>query len=155
MRTTNFDALATAAPLDRQASIVRDGSGDQWEARIPDFHLRWIAPPALRPVVGLEPNAKLLAAELIGRHIGRLTVLGILLEPARKAHARWVVRCDCGYYEARKAKTLTQGDHARMMCMACDKVDQLRQMGSRPNTGSARAASEQLLDKLSGKITHG
>lgn len=148
IRTTNFDALATSAPLDRQASAMRDGSGDQWEAKIPDYHLRWIAPPALRPVASLEPNAQVLAASLIGQRIGRVVVLGILLEETRKKKARWVVRCDCGYYEARIAKVLGSGDPARMMCAACDKVDQLRQFSTRPNTKRSRKASAAMLDRL-------
>lgn len=150
MRTTNFDALATAAPLDRQASIVRDGSGDHWEAKIPEYHLRWIAPPALRTIRSLEANAQKLAAEIVGKRHGRLVVLGILLEEGRNKKARWVVRCDCGYYEARLAKTIRSGDPDRMMCCACDKADQLRQRSSKPSTGERRRAEEAMLDQLSG-----
>lgn len=149
VRTTNFDALAAASPLDRQASVVRDGSGDHWEAKISKTQLRWLAPPPMKVVSALTAPGQLIAKSLIGKRVGRLVILGILNDGIERKSASWVVRCDCGYYEARKAKALREqraGDD--MACSACDKVNQLRELGRSQNTSASRMAAADRLDAL-------
>ena len=147
MRTTNFDRLATSAPLNADAAIARDGvSNDHWEAKIGSTVNRWIAPPAMKPMSDMSDIGRAMCAELVGARFGRLRVLGIWADGNRKKGASWVVRCDCGYYEARKANSLRAG--TATCCTACDRLDQLRAIGSSKNTAASREASASHLDQI-------
>ncbi len=147
MRTTNFDRLATSAPLNADAAIARDGvSSDHWEAKIGPTVNRWIAPPSMKAVGDLCPAGQQVAAELIGARFGRLRVLGIWDGGSAKQNASWVVRCDCGYYESRKAKSLKTG--VATCCSACRALDNLRALGSSKNTAASREASASHLDQI-------
>jgi len=149
LRVTNWDAVAASAPLDATAATVRDSSGDAWEAKIPAHVNRWIAPPPMTPVEKLVGPAVHVARELIGRRVGRFLVLGIWAEGNPKKNATWVVRCDCGYYEGRKAKAL-RGPHAEhLACTACSRLRALQRQAAKPSTSVTRAASARLLDDLS------
>lgn len=148
MRTTNFDALAAAAPLDRQASVIRDGSGDLWEANVPATVNRWLAPPALKPVETFLAGASAdLAKELIGKRFGRLTVLGVWADGNPKKNATWVCRCDCGYYEGRKVRGLQGGGEDQMACHACVRLIWMQRSASK-NTKATRKASAAMLDQM-------
>lgn len=135
VRTTNFDAIAAAAPLDRTASVIRDGSGDLWEPSIPETFKRWFAPPVMKPRAWLLARSAV-AAQLLDRRFGRLVVLGVLDEPGKTEKAAWVVRCDCSYYETRKAKTLLAGKAT--CCLVCYKVETLRATPSAGTTATRR-----------------
>lgn len=144
----DFDRIASSAPLNRDASVVRDGSGDLWEAKIPETVNRWIAPPPIKSLASLGEIGQAMARELIGRRCGRLTVLGIWAETNPKKNSVWVVRCDCGYYEGRKAKALRGAFAHQLACTACDALESLRKRAAQPNTAANRAASAKMLDKL-------
>lgn len=72
-----------------------------------------------------ETERSLLASEnLTGQRFGRFTVVGLYDDPNRGASsskpARWVVRCDCGAFEARRAKVLRAStDEAPIKCEHC------------------------------------
>jgi hypothetical protein len=114
---------------------------------IPTTHKRWIAPPAMRQVNDLMPSGREVYRELVGKQFGRLTVLGILIEDQKKGEAVWVVRCVCGYYEGRKAKSLRSCPHEQM-CFVCCRVEALRARGRGRNTKASRKASAARLDTL-------
>ena len=69
------------------------------------------------------------AVDLTGLKVGKLTVLGVADFPDRreKTPAAWVVRCVCGYYETRRAKTLRKPGYAeRAECSECHYVAELK-----------------------------
>ncbi len=144
MRTTNFDAIATSAPLDRQASVVRDGSGDSFDGRVPDWHSHWKAPPlpeAIRPAN---------CPDLSGTRAGRLTVIRYHGRNPKKG-SKWLVRCTCGDYEIRYAPAIKRAseDHK---CQACDwftHVQFVRQNERRGITSAGADAAR--LDDLAAK----
>lgn len=122
MRTTNFDAIATSAPLDRQASVVRDGSGDLYEFKVPDHQAHWDAPPVpIKPrPAGVE--------DLTGRKFGQLTAVRYHTNK-KNSGSMWLVRCSCGDYELRRAAVIKAGNvHGSAgRCRACDRVAQMRE----------------------------
>ena len=141
IRTTNFDALAASAPLDRQASVVRDGSGEGWEGRVPAFVDHWKAPPA--PLCAKPEEIP----DLTGRRIGRLTVVRF---HRRKNGGQWLVRCDCGDYEVRRSSVITDFKGTlEACCHACDWLRLIKAKAAAKNTRSTREASSQALDRLS------
>jgi len=144
MRTTDFDAIATAAPLNREASTVRDGSGDQWEAKTPPTAPRWIAPPPLRSERDVAGSGVDMLRAQVGRRYGRLTVLGIWADSNPNQKSVWVCRCDCGAYEGRRLGRLTSG--AVTMCLECAQVEAIR--STKTNTAEYRRQAEKRLDKL-------
>lgn len=150
VRTTNFDAVAASAPLNRQASTVRDGSGDMWEAGVPNGMPRWIGPPPLKSGASQTAPAQVVMARLVGKRFGRLTVLGIWAGGNAKKKAVWVCRCDCGYYEGRKARFLEQGhpDGEEQRCSACDALAKLQRSAAKPSTKKARVRAAAMLDRL-------
>lgn len=143
MRTTNFDAIAAASPLNREASVVRDGSGDTWEPSPPPSLHRWIAPPKLKAPHQIRPEGREVLKKQLGRRYGRFVVLGIWADgPTKKA--TWVCRCDCGAYEGRKLGRLMSGEVT--MCWTCERVERLRATDT--SSREYREASERLLDRL-------
>lgn len=126
LRTVDYDRLASSAPLNKAAAADYSATGEAFEPKTIEW--RWDTPPPMRPIPPDAPS-------LLGLRVGRLRVVGLLdAEPKRREMglskpakgARWVVRCDCGAYEARKSKTLTDPKNIpRLMCSHCDYVSQL------------------------------
>lgn len=137
MRTMNFDAIATGAPLDRQASVVRDGSGDSWDARIPPGMDHWQAPP---PSTERKPRD---LEDMTARVFGRMTIIRYYGRREGK-HARplWLARCQCGDYETRRHETLKKGGNPEDRCYPCFRVMHLQQRAARaPNARDQRKAA--------------
>lgn len=147
MKTTNYDIIGNLSPLNRDAAAVRDGSGDQWEARRGQ-ETRWEAPPLLKRADEMLTGGSDELRQWVGRKIGRLTIMGIAAEHKYKANAMWVCRCVCGYYEGRKLARLKVADPERACCSACGDLDHLRWLGGQKNTGASRAAETSRLDAL-------
>lgn len=144
MRTMNFDAIAAAAPLDRQASTVRDGSGDLWAPPEEEGRLHWKAPPV--PTAERPENAEDLTGLPFGRGMKVIAYFGSI-----KGNARWIVRCACGDYELRRAKAIKNAtpDHC---CHDCNYLQHMLVIArSRPNTKAARADDSTRLDQLAEK----
>lgn len=141
MRTTDFDAIAAAAPLDRQASVVRDGSGDQFIGRIPRDQEHWTAPP---PPEAARPAH---VRDLIGLSVGRMTVVRYHRSHPKRG-ARWLVRCRCGDYEVRSTPALTGASAPeQLMCCLCEQVERMRTAPAR-NRSAHRAADLALFERL-------
>ncbi len=120
MRTTNFDAIATSAPLDKTASVVRDGSGDHYDPEAKQQE-HWLTCPPIAPAPHNAPD-------LTGQIIGRLTVKGYYAIANGKG-ARWVVRCTCGGYETRRTKAITKpglNDCHEPMCCKCGRFEAMK-----------------------------
>lgn len=146
VRTTNFDAIATATPLNREASTVRDGSGDLWSAKIKFPERHWSAPP---PPLAKRPKN---VADKTGVQIDRLRVVQYHGRAPNRAHL-WLVRCACGDYELRRDKfvttrpVLTEGnEHA---CQACDYLRKIKWHAKNAGSGLGRMKEDAaLLDRI-------
>lgn len=147
VRTTNYDAIAASAPLNRDASIVRDGSGDLYDKPAPGVRvLRWIAPPALKPLSACAGAVDIVRATT-GQRFGRLVALGIWAETNPKKNSVWVFRCDCGYYEGLRMKAISYlGDVTA--CSHCQQTERLRAMGAKPSTSKTRRKAAKGLERF-------
>ncbi len=126
MRVTNWDAVATSAPLDRQASIVRDGSGDTWDHEVHPQIDHWKAPPL---PLAKKPDA---LEDLTGKRWGRLVVVRFHgKREGKNAPLCWLVRCACGDYETRRYATALKAT-PEDACVICAKAERLRQRASLP-----------------------
>lgn len=121
MRTTNFDAVVASAPLNRTASVVRDGSGEHWDPVVRATQAHWTSPPPMKSPPTVAPD-------LTGATTGRLRVVGYY-GSSKKSGSRWVVRCTCGDYELRRSKAITNpivaGD-TPPMCCKCTALEDLK-----------------------------
>jgi hypothetical protein len=120
------------APVDRTAALVTSKRRGKYDdtAHIPQT--RWhseVPPPMRHPDPGMRPGTN-----LTGRRFGWLTVVGQLDYKAadrdsgkRRRHgAHWVVRCDCGKYETRFRKGLTNPKNKEDRCAACWKLARMK-----------------------------
>ncbi len=154
MRTTNYDALATLAPLDATAATVRDATGEHWDAPVSEGDLQWdICPKLVEIFESHTENATF--ENLTGRRFGRLTVRGLLDYEAagvarhEKKGGRWVCRCDCGEFTAKFRKALITARHEQR-CRKCDYLDHIKWRASQRNTSTSRGQEAARLDKLAG-----
>ena len=112
--STNWDALAASAPLDRKAATVAgrgDAAGDGETERM-------LAPPPMREFPADQPQM----TDWTGVRAGRLMVLGLADTPGTAAGAGWACRCDCGDFHIARAKTLrrfSEGKLGPLMCYRC------------------------------------
>jgi hypothetical protein len=94
----------------------------------------WDSPPAMvYPLPAGVPN-------LIGRRVGRMIVVGLMKRtPERKSSVGlWVVRCVCGRYTGRRAKTISR-NHDDECCDHCDYMEGLRTGHTRYGLKSLKA----------------
>ena len=113
--STNWDALAASAPLDRKAATVAgrgDAAGDGETERM-------LAPPRIVAAPS-DPGF----TDLTGQRAGRLTVLGYTDAASRQssAGAPWACRCDCGDFTIARSKSIRacqRGDRFPLMCARC------------------------------------
>lgn len=122
MKGVDWDALAAAAPLNRDASIARDGSGEIFTPLKRGLKERQFT--EIPPLRAHPPDPGFV--DMTGRKIGRLTVVGYL----GKGHkgALWLVRCACGAFERRVTRTLKRSavDGRNDRCGECGYLDELR-----------------------------
>jgi hypothetical protein len=144
MRTMNFDAIAAAAPLDRTASVVRDGSGDQWTPKNKDGRAHMDA-PALQHEAPHSGIGQQMLKAMRGHPFGRFTVIGLAAVQNPKKGATWLCRCVCGQYEHRKMKAIRGPNAALECCYQCRALDKLR--SAKPTSRGADAAR---LDQIAG-----
>ena len=130
MKTVDYDALAASAPLNRDAALARDGRGEQYQAKLRPGARHWEAPPPTRPIPAD-------VADLTGVKIGRLTVVGYLGRIG--GHARWLVRCVCGDYEARRRRAIVDPrPDADNCCEECHIEARLRRADYVRRTGKEK-----------------
>lgn len=147
MRTTNFDAIAAASPLDRQASVVRDGSGDTFEGKVPEWHAHWKAPPLREG--SFHPGAH--GMDMTGVRFGRGMVVVRYHKSHNRGGAQWLVKCSCGDYELRRTSAIrnSKPDHA---CQACDWFGHVLIQRERERKGLITAKADGArLDDLAAK----
>lgn len=123
MKTAAWDRIISSTPLNTDAAKARDGGGFSWspEVSFAPGKVHTHAPPKMRPV-----PLNRTCPNLTGLKVGKLTVVGLAAKTTSDG-AAWVVRCVCGYYETRKARTLRRPDYAtEAMCDECRYMRELR-----------------------------
>jgi hypothetical protein len=94
------------------------------------------------------------APNLIGRRFGRMVVVGLMKrDEARKSKVGlWVVRCACGRYTGKRAKTICRGANPDEHCDYCDYVQGLRegQVGRGQKKPQAQSPPAEQLAKSAG-----
>lgn len=71
-------------------------------------------PIATRPITKEEFKQQCFV-NLTGFRVGRLSVIGV----ARDFKGKWVVRCDCGIYSTRRAKSIKNPENVQDRCEHC------------------------------------
>lgn len=119
LKTTNWDAVIASAPLDRQASIIRDGRGEALDVVIENSFKEC---PPLRPYSDVPAN------DLRGKRFGSLVAIGLSERTGTNGKgAGWVFQCDCGHYTRMSKKGVERQvaiDRAR--CGECDYIEGVR-----------------------------
>lgn len=137
---TLFERLATSSPVDALAGRQLS-RGVEWAPahRGNPNNWHWDAPPnhLLRPLP--RQGHRETFVDLTSRRVGRLTVVGFLGKPNRKTKARWLVRCDCGDYEARSARAITNPLNPNDSCEKCAYFERVKR--GRGNSPLAPAPS--------------
>ena len=114
IRTTDFDALASSAPMNSDAAKAYNMSGTSDIAyNVPAHVDHWDAPPKVKP-------APLGKTDRSGKRRGDLTVVGYLGSGRRGA--RWLVKCLCGQYESRTSKAVDNPENNADCCLRCRKI---------------------------------
>lgn len=100
---SNLDAT-NSIPINQTAGRVI-GKGIQYEPEIKGHSGTRDFPYKIRPLIQIPRAVRNQKGwiDLTGRKRGSLTVIGLL---AAEVYDRWVVRCCCGCYELKKAKSL-------------------------------------------------
>ena len=120
----DYERLAIAVPADRTAAQVT-GKGFEYE---PDVKVLTADQDMPIPT---KPLPRTLNQDLTGMRIGRFTVIGL----ARDIKARWVVRCDCGIYSLRLAKSIKNKDNIQDRCGLCRHLTYLKRAEHNLATG--------------------
>lgn len=116
-----YDQSASHAANAQAGKIL--SRGEHWE---PKLHK---TPGQFREEVGIPEWRKPTPGDLdlSGQRFGKLVVKGLRpASAAPKGKSAWVVRCDCGAYEHRKAKTLRSGQNIGQMCTHCEHLEQVK-----------------------------
>lgn len=103
-------------------NALRNNLGDSCQACMAVHKQRFTSAPILTEIPPHRTEAKSIALdetkaflELVGIKVGKLTVLGLSTE----RNSSWVVKCDCGKYTFRTARTIRK----RNSDSACDDCD--------------------------------
>lgn len=104
------------APQNREAAMAFGKGGVRFDAKDTNSTYRWAERPLMAPQSAIAAIAP--EHNMLGRVKGRLEVIGLLAKEAKGVKASWIVRCKCGYYETRRAKSL-KADNGDDRCGAC------------------------------------
>lgn len=107
--TEFFDGIQRK-PVDKTSAMMF-AKGVQYTNSVKVTCAHWESPPPLRAI---PPDAP----KLVGEKIGRFTVIGL----HRDYNGSWVVRCSCGDYELRKAKSILNPNNFGDRCTKCRNV---------------------------------
>lgn len=146
--TVDFDTVAPLSPYDKTASMVA-GRGVSFDWSPPPDIVHSETPIETRRSTHLE-NCNPTFVDLTGIKAGRLTVIGIAAGRDQEKH-RWVVRCQCGDYELRRAKIIKQwaadGCTAGVMCHECSYTQKLLRGEHNPKKAAAAAQAIQSMNR--------
>jgi hypothetical protein len=121
-----LDLVISSKPVDRTARLVT-GPGERHDIKIPPHIPDQSGPPRL--TVFPDKNEY----NITGQKFGRLTVIGFSGDHG----STWVVRCSCGMYSLRRAKTLRRNGREQM-CWTCSQNAVIRRRISERPAGDSR-----------------
>jgi hypothetical protein len=133
MAESVFEKLAGRVAVNKQSAQSAFGSGTHYTPKYNPSRMTSADPLPIKPI---PDNCD--AAELVGVKYGRLTVLGLHDRPTT-GPANWVVRCVCGNYETRKAKTIRKRDMASAECEHCEHRRRLQKRSLAERLGYEKA----------------
>ncbi len=136
MAKDHWDAILASSPLNATAGAVTSRSKVDGPVGAKVTSAEWDAPPpySVRPPSGTD--------NLIGHRFGRFTVIGWLDRHPKKG-SRWLCRCTCGTYAARRSKSITNPENADIdRCTQCRHTAFLAKSASGGNARH-RAESEK------------
>jgi hypothetical protein len=129
----------TSIPIDRVAARVIS-KGVRYEPAIKfGQQMHFDSPPPMKVIPEMLPGGPM--SDMVGMRRGKLTVVGLLAERISTAGATWVVRCDCGAYEIRKAKGMRAGSGDNVMCRKCQHLKSVKWKCA--NASAAARAAER------------
>lgn len=130
--TDVFERIATSVPLSAEAARVTS----KGTAYVPDLRAPTHILHSAMPLPMLPPPRCENARHIVGRRVGRLTVIGYSASQNPKKNASWVVRCACGNYETRKSKAIFNPANTKDRCTACRHLESSKRryafFGARP-----------------------
>lgn len=126
----DYSFIATNKPVNRTAGIVLQ-KGEHYEYENKSCEIESDTPILLKTI----PKK---TEDLTGRRRGRFTVIGL----ARHFNKRWIVRCDCGKYSIRKAKSIKNESNNCDRCTECRKLAQMKRHDYWKRTGMDKPIEE-------------
>jgi hypothetical protein len=105
-----MDAIHTIPINSTAAKVVSKGFSEKYVHKHQCLHSNIMIPTINKPVTQGE--------DLSGFEVGRLTVIGIAKLNEKKKR-KWVVRCLCGNYETRSAKSIKNKENFKDRCYEC------------------------------------
>lgn len=128
MKSPSWEAVLASAPLNREAATVVGESREEhgfWRENDDPYHQDVPHPLMTGSRLAMRLRQPQFT-DLTGRRIDRLLVRGLAEYQTRKGgNPLWAVRCDCGAYTLRRAKTLSQ-DSDEQMCGTCHHMQEVR-----------------------------
>lgn len=146
----DFDCVAPLMPGDKVAGrVAARGEHFEWQPESNRIHS---ADPIAHRLPNREERIMPQFVDLTGKRTGRLTVLGVAAEmPSNGNGQRWVVRCVCGAYETRKAKSIKkfiagewEADHEPMCGWCCNNRRLQRGFCDKKNAAAAAQAIQEM-----------
>lgn len=117
-------------PLDSTAAKVVS-KGEHWKPKMKEDPNRacWDISPGTVHYTGSQDT------DLTGIEFGRFKVVGLFKPKTKKKKAKWLVRCCCGMYETRYAKSIKNPDNSGDRCVKCRKLAQIKRHHEFVTTG--------------------
>lgn len=119
-----FDKLLASRPVNRAAARVL-GGGVHYEMKKEIVQRHWTSPPSTQPITS-ELRACPSFEDLTGRVFGRFRVVGYLGKFNKSKPPLWLVRCVCGDYESRYAKSIRNSENVGDRCEKCRNLVHLK-----------------------------
>ena len=108
-------------PINRQASMMLSKGVKAPRARMGTM-THWEVCPPLHRKQAMRDMFRTSGDDLTGRRRGRMVAVGL----SKAIKARWVMRCDCGNYEPRTAKSIKNPNNTAESCSKCRQVEQAK-----------------------------
>lgn len=104
-------------PVDTTAAMMFSTGNKAPEQKV--FSKQLLHTETCPPILTAEDVRRILNMDdLTGKRIGRLQVVGM----SRDVRKRWVVRCDCGAFEMRSARSIRNPENRGDRCIKCRAV---------------------------------
>lgn len=120
----SIDMRLLGTPINGTTQSAVSGGQHYTPPEAPANLERWEAPP-----LTVSVNHRMGEPDLTGCRKGRLTVIGRLPRKqgqSNKRGPRWLVRCDCGWYESIQARRFKDPESFRDRCFECNHLRRLK-----------------------------